>query len=169
MFLQEDHSKNNEIWGSQTFVSIIRWLGPKFGIENYYYQLDLPFRRINGFSLGNVYTTFYPYIYDFGYLGEICLVVLMAIIVQCVYEICKRTKLKNSPSIPILLYGYMYSSIVLSFFSNKFYENTFTRNALIVIPVSWIVYEIFFCKIVFNKKNKIKYLNEGLDIDAEVK
>ena len=152
MFLQEDYNKNNEIWGSQTFISLIRWLGPKFGIENYYYQLDLPFRRINGFSLGNVYTTFYPYIYDFGYTGEICLVGLMSMIAQYMYEICKRVKLKDKPSIPILLYGYMYSSIVLSFFSNKFYENTFTRNALIVIPISWIMYEIFFCKIVFSKK-----------------
>ena len=73
-------------------------------------------------------------------------------IAQYMYEICKRVKLKDKPSIPILLYGYMYSSIVLSFFSNKFYENTFTRNALIVIPISWIMYEIFFCKIVFSKK-----------------
>lgn len=168
MFLQEEHIKNNTIWGSQTFVSVIRWLGPRFGVKNYYYALDLPFRKVNGFSLGNVCTTFYPYIYDFGYFGEVVLVGGMAIIVQCIYEICKRKKFKNVPLISVLMYGYIYSSIILSFFSNKFYENTFTRNALIVIPISWIAYEILFCKIVFNKKDEIKYLSNNVDINNEI-
>lgn len=157
LFLQEEHKNDNEIWGSQTFISLIRWMGPKFGVENSYYQADLPFRRVNNFSLGNVYTTFYPYIYDFGYGGMIVLVGIMAAVVQTIYEICKRKKVTNKPAMSILIYGYIFHTLVLSFFSNKFYENTLTRNCVIVIPLCWILYEIFFCRVKLRRKyfNKI--------------
>lgn len=150
LFLQEGNLISDKIWGSETFIYIIRWLGPKFGIENSYYSLTLPFRTINGFDLGNVYTTFYPYIYDFGYIGLVCLVGLMAIIVQWVYEKCKRVKLKKSPTMCILIYGYIFSSIVLSFFSNKFYEQNFNKT-FIYLMICWIIFDIFFCKLKFVK------------------
>lgn len=151
LFLQENYStSNNNIWGSQTFIYIIRWLGPKFGIKNTYYALTLPYRTVNGFNLGNVYTTFYPYIYDFGYIGLVCLVGLMAVITQWVYERGKRIKLKKSPAMCIMIYGYMFSSIALSFFSNKFYEQNFNRQFIIAI-LFWLFYDVLFCKLKFIK------------------
>lgn len=70
IFLRENERiirNQDDIWGSQTFFNMIKWIGPKLGDKdkNYNYQLDLPFRSVNKLSLGNVYTTFYPYIYDF--------------------------------------------------------------------------------------------------------
>lgn len=156
LFLQRNDFKSNKIWGSQTFIYMIRWLGPKFGLENTHYQLVLPFRYVNGFPLGNVATTFYPYIYDFGYSGVICLIGLMAFITQFVYEKCKRVKIKREPSQYILVYGFMFSSIVLSFFSNKFYEQNFNKQFLYFL-IFCFIYNIIFCRIKI-RKNDFKYI-----------
>lgn len=63
--------------GSQVFRNIYTYLGGKYGISQYLYQLDLPFLKHNGLNTGNVYTTFYQFYYDFGYDG---IVPLMAIL-----------------------------------------------------------------------------------------
>ncbi len=138
LFLEEYDRERYVDKNNMTFINLNNWLGPKLGyVEPYKY--DLPFRRINEYSLGNVYTTFYAYIYDYGFLGLIVLVALMAIILQYVYEKAKRTELSNAPNIWILIYGYMFSSIVLAFFSNKFYEQNFNISFVYNI-VLWLIF-----------------------------
>lgn len=143
--------KENDFFGKQTFVNLIRWLGPYFGMEKseYTYMLTLPFRKINNFDLGNVYTTFYPYIYDFGYKGVFILVGLMAIIVQSIYEECRTFSLKKYPRICILIYSYMFNTLILSFFSNKFYEYIFNKQFIIII-ILWNCFNMLYTK--FNIK-----------------
>lgn len=51
-----------ELWGSQVFRNIYTYLGGKYGISQYLYQLDLPFLKHNGLNTGNVYTTFISFI-----------------------------------------------------------------------------------------------------------
>lgn len=152
IFLQEkEYVKNSELWGSQTFYSIIQTLGKKVGINEFKdYKLDLPFRNINGLNLGNVYTTFYPYIYDFGYIGEFVLILIMAVICQIVYEWMKGVKLKKYPTLSILIYTNIVNCLILSFFSNKFYENIITM-AMIKKIVFWITLNLIFCIINWNK------------------
>lgn len=144
--IASDSNKRN----CQTFNNLINWIGPKFGFLEHNYKLDLPFRRVNGYNLGNVYTTFYPYIYDFGYQGIVPCIGLMASILQFVYEHCRRARLKNKLSIWILVYCYMFSSIVLSFFSNKFYEQNFNISFLYSI-ILWNIFNLTFCN--RSKKN----------------
>ena len=134
---------------NQTFIYIVRWLGPKIGMQNTKYALDLPYKNVNGFNLGNVYTTFYPYIYDYGYIGEITLVAVMAGIVQIVYELAKRTTISNKPNYSIVLYMFMFSSLMFSFFSNKFYEQQF-NNQFVGYMIIWIIMN----KIMFKFKVK---------------
>lgn len=144
---QENYEKENNIWGSQTFIYLIKTIGEKVGFTGYKsYQLDLPFQNINGYGLGNVYTTFYPYIYDFGYIGEFVLVCIMAIISQLSYEIANKVKANNKPRISILIYGLISCTLILSFFSNKFYEVIFSMNFIKYILV-WIVCNYFFCNL----------------------
>lgn len=145
LFLQEAHEPTS-IWGGQSFINLVYWLGPIFGIDTAGYKLDLPFRRINGFNLGNVYTTFYPYIYDFGVIGLILLVGLMAFISQWVYERAKRSMIGKKPSISLLVYEYISASIVFSFFSNKFYENVFCENFVRYL-IFWVLFNWFFFKL----------------------
>ncbi len=153
-YLQEDNIDNENLyWGSQTFVYVIRYFGGKLNWSNSYYALTLPMRKVDGFNLGNVYTTFYPYIYDFGYIGEIILVAIMAIIAQLVYETCRSVTLKSKPKVSILVYSYIFSTIVFSFFSNKFYENIFNKQFLNMILL-WYIFNLVFYNIAFeNIKN----------------
>ena len=143
MFLQENHMSTH-IWGGQTFYSLVHWLGPIFGIKTEGYSLDIPFRSVNGFNLGNVYTTFYPYIYDFGMWGVVVLVGLMALLVQWNYERVKRAPIREKPGLCMLMYEYMSASVVFSFFSNKFYEVQFSENFVRIIII-WLLCNWFFC------------------------
>ena len=157
--------KQVTFFGAQTFRSLIITIGEKIGFEGYHpYQLDLPFRSINGYNLGNVYTTFYPYIYDFGILGEIILVFIMAFISQFVYERAKRSTDNSKPPVSILLYSTIFLSLLFSFFSNKFYENIISMVTVKYIIV-WIACDIFFIKIHFSIKEKIKVISGYIKTD----
>lgn len=152
VYLNNPHNNFSSMWGSQTFFSIIRTIGPKFGMKNTFYNLDIPYVMYNGINLGNVYTTFYSFIYDFGYWGEVILVLLMAIISQVLYQ--KSYKKFNNELQPIflLIYGYFSGTLVLSFFSNKFYERISLQ--FIYIVIIWIFAQIFFTKkYIFNKNS----------------
>ena len=135
----------------QTFINIIRWIGPKIGIKNNYYKLDLPYRSVNGFNLGNVYTMLYPLVYDYGFEGAFLLITLMSIITHICYQLTYYTKIRKTPNVYILIYSYMFNCIVFAFFSNKFYENIFNRQFLYTL-IFWYLCKVFFCKIRYVKE-----------------
>ena len=150
--------KESKIIGSQTFYILIKTLGEKLNLKDYKpYHLDAPFRYINGYNLGNVYTTFYPYIYDFGYFGAFILVFFMALISQWIYERSKYSRIKGSVNINIVAYAYLANMLIMAYFSNKFYENILSMVFLKYLLI-WV-----FCNLVFkyiierkgmNKKNE---------------
>ncbi len=162
MFLLErdfdiNYKKSSNI---QTFNTLFNWIGLKTGLLNEKYVLDLPYRQYNDFNLGNVHTTFYPYIYDFGYKGVVFCIALMAIISQVVYEKAKINKVSNKPNLWVLAYGYMFSSLLLSFFSNKFYEQNFNRTFIYSI-IFWNLFNYFFIKYKSKPKLNVR-MNENI-------
>lgn len=106
--------------GYMTFANNYGYLGEKLGIDSWIYTFDLPFLQSNGYDMGNVYTTFYAYLYDFGYWGIVPLVALMAACSQLIFELSFRRGFLGIAC--GVLYGKMASTLLLSFFSNKFYE-----------------------------------------------
>lgn len=132
------------IWGQQTFYTIINFLIKHLHFAIQPYNLDLPFRISNGYGLGNVATTFYPWLYDFGYVGVFWLTLIMAVISEAIYKITRNNN-KLAP-IPRLFYGgTIVPCIIFSFFSNKFYESM----DIIFIALSIIIWSIsnhFFSK-----------------------
>lgn len=154
IFLQnKDTIVKNKIWGSQTFRSLIISYGEKIGFKGYKpYRLDLPFQKVNNHDLGNVYTTFYPYIYDFGYFGMFIMIFIMSTISHSVYEYIKRRKLNKKCSLLILTYGIIVSALALSFFSNKFFEHLFTIS-FIKYLITWILLNYVFCNFHFKKRD----------------
>lgn len=129
---------------NQTFNHVMNWIGRKFNNPDLIFSLDLPFRTVNNRTLGNVYTTFYPYIYDFGYIGVPILVSIMAMISQGLYEYIKIGDVrKSSPLIRNVVYTYISSSLLMSFFSNKFYEQQF-NTAFIQSIIIWFMFNLFF-------------------------
>lgn len=141
-YLQHGHP-DAPIFGGQTFYSLIINHLDLFGIPNKY-VLDIPFQWYQNFALGNVYTTFYSYIYDFGYIGVPILIGIMAIISQIFYELAKRYFYKEIPSFSVFVLSYITPCLLLSFFSNKFYENmltvTFFKVAILYIIYNFILY-----------------------------
>ncbi|WP_166667240.1 O-antigen polymerase [Companilactobacillus nuruki] len=141
-------------FGEQTFIYLHQAIDRIIGNGNNI-RFILPFLNVNGYSLGNVYTTFYPYIYDFGYVGVPILVGFMAFTSQIIYIRSKREIVlgKDLP-VYVLIYGRISACLLLSFFSNKFYENIFSVNFIEMILV-WIVLIT-----VLPKKGKIINYNE---------
>lgn len=136
--------------GSQTFVHITTWIRDRLGMPKF--KLDIPFQSINGYNLGNVYTTFYDYIYDGGYVGVFVFVFLMAIICQRLFEdgLLKQQEI-NLPSFSNILYGYAGSSLLFAFFSNMFYQAIF-KVSLVKYIICWLLISYFIRKRIVLKK-----------------
>lgn len=149
-FLQGNIYVNN-IFESQTFINLMNGIGPKFHLIQHSIMLDLPFQRVGIYSLGNVYTTFYAFIYDFGYNGVWILVLIMAIISQMVYETVRSSYKVTSPAYSSLVYSYIATALVMSFFSNRFYEQIFNLSFTKIIII-WMLFKLIFIKVVFDRK-----------------
>ena len=134
VFLQKPHKLPN-VFGCTTFYYQIQSYAVNHNLSNLIYDFDLPFMNYNNHNAGNVFTTFYPFIYDFGYVGVLVLTGLMALIVQTIYELMMKS-IKSPFSFSRLLYLYEFPFIPLSFFSNKFYEGLNEGFAKLI--VFWI-------------------------------
>lgn len=120
-YLAGSHSPA-DIFGCMTFYTSIKWIGTHLGIPYFVYQLDLPFRYMNGIIMGNVYTTFYAFVYDFGWWGIPTLTAIMAFVSQWVYERAIRFDSGSHSCIWVILYALAANTLIMSFFSNKFFE-----------------------------------------------
>lgn len=120
----------------QTFVNIQNNLIGYFNLNRV--MLDLPFRFKNSLQLGNVYTFFYPLLYDFGYFGTIIFTFFISICSQIFFKISKFSSSKKGVPITELIFIYILCSLALSFFSNRFVENILNLTFLKYIVV-WIL------------------------------
>lgn len=114
---------NEEIRGQQTFYTVINFLIKHANLAVDPYNLDLPFRISNGYGLGNVATTFYPWIYDFGYQGVFWLTLIMSVTSEFIYQMTKRCHRFLAPLSRLFYGGTIVPCIIFAFFSNKFYES----------------------------------------------
>ncbi|WP_353057365.1 oligosaccharide repeat unit polymerase [Lactiplantibacillus pentosus] len=92
--------------------------------------------------LGNVYTTFYAFLYDFGYKGVVVLVMLMSLVSQFIFGKVRQFSRQGDISIYALIYGRIAVCLILSFFSDKFYEGifaiTFIKTVIWWIILRWV-------------------------------
>lgn len=113
----------NAYFGQYTFSYLYPTL-IKAGLVPPTATAPLPFIHFDGYNTGNVYTTYYASIADFGYLGAFAAVALMAVLTQLVFEHTRRIDFKQQ-TIPltILIYSYLGFNLFTSFFSSNFYQN----------------------------------------------
>lgn len=135
---------------SQTMMNVVNTLGSILGHQDWIHDLDNPYHYIGSTALGNVSTIFYAFMYDGGYIGVIGYTILFAIISQLIFQRALRSTMRKRISFSILLYSYVWYTVVFSFFSDKFYEIIFS-TAFIWTMLSWIVFIRF-----FNVKVKVK-------------
>lgn len=147
----------NSMFQSQTLINIMKPIGKIVGISGTDFRLILPFQSVNGYDLGNVYTTFYQFLYDYSYFGVFIFIMIMAIVSQITFDKAQFFNDHGKVSINILIYGYIASALVFSFFSNKFYEQIVNPNFIFYI-LFWIVLNfLFFSK---TSKNSMKKIGE---------
>lgn len=140
----------SSIPGSQTFGNILSWIGTKLNFD-WDISRELPFQKVNGISLGNVYTVFYAYIYDFGYFGMIVLNFIMAVSSQLFYEYSIVEKKNEVISFRIIVCSYILFLTVFSFFGERFFSY--------VLNISFIKYLIIWkIMILFMTKLKFKFV-----------
>ena len=104
--------------------------------------------------MGNVYTTFYPFIYDFGFLGVLVLTVIMAVVCVWLYNKVNFVRISsNRISMYVVCYAYLVNDIVMSPFAARFYENVVNVGTI----QRWIGL-LFLIKIVefFDKSKSLK-------------
>ena len=151
-----DNIERSNVFGQETFRSFVNFYSKYFDNGFYSnYDLYLPFNYYDGIGLGNVYTTFYPYLRDFGYLGVVVCPLIMGFISEFLYFKAKEFTTRNDGvSIWNLFWCWTSFCLAFSFFSNKFYENVFSLNIISYILASALVL-LFFYGVPIDKKRKI--------------
>lgn len=120
-------------------ISIIaRAFGISIGADQ-----KMAFNYINGYALGNVYTTYYFFLHDGGLIGVFCYTGLMAFLAQLSFQHTLKENQPDCYSIRTILYSFIWSTIIYSFFSSKFYELVFNTTFLWTF-LSWIIIKWLF-------------------------
>lgn len=123
IYLGNPWQQTHGIFGEITFIQLINWIGRKFEISSLVYEYDLPFLSYQNYNLGNVYTTFYAFIYDFGLVGVVVLTGIMAAICTWLYNKVKASSIiEYNISFIVICYAYLVNDLIMLSFSNRFYE-----------------------------------------------
>ncbi len=128
---------------SQTMINVVNALGSLLGQPDWIHNLDNPYHYIGNIALGNVSTTFYAFMYDGGYIGVVGYTALFAAISQIIFQYSLKAQTKQKISLSVIIYSYVWYTIVFSFFSDKFYEIIF-NTAFLWTLFSWILLLAFF-------------------------
>ena len=147
--------QGNSFATTQTFAHITNQLAGRYGFPERAFKFDQPYNYVNGHYLGNVYSTFWAFLYDGGYVAFILLTILMASILQLVYvKVAKSKNIVNQGiKLSLVIYGYMYFESLFSFFTAWFFARTFNTSFLYYI-IYWILLKIYIEKIKIKKFKK---------------
>lgn len=146
LYLNDTHQNHSKIIGYNTFINAHRYFNTTG--TKYRMQLDLPFQKYGIYLLGNVYTCFYQYIYDFGYWG-LLLTIFFAYFVAKLWK--KTINIRGSNKyFFIAMFGLYVYPLFFSFFSNEFYQ-AFINPSFVWNIVLWKI-ELYLIK--FNNKKK---------------
>lgn len=129
------------IFGAQTFRNL---LNPFMYAKGQGYYYDLPYIHANGYFLGNVGTTFYAPLYDFGFVGCMIMVAIMAIVTQLNYQSVKLfDHRQNNVPFRLVFYGYIFNTVIFAFFSDWFFESTISL-VFIEYLIFWWLFKVYF-------------------------
>ena len=144
LLLNEYSNTNKKYIGYATFSQLYNKFIPKNEREKIH-----QFRYHKGYGLGNVYTCFYSYVYDFGYLG----LILVTLYSFALTKLWYRVRYINGKYKVLLLctYGILSYSIFMSFFSESIISNVFSTSFIVQIFL-WFV-EFKFIEKLFSRRN----------------
>lgn len=117
-------SITTSLFGEQTFRSLYNYVGKLFHISQFSYGGVNPFVfSSNGIEIGNVFTTFYSYLYDFRFAGVAPLTALVAVYYVFTYRgLTRYQKNKKKINLQLYFYAYLFNDLIMQSFSSRFYE-----------------------------------------------
>lgn len=140
-YLQHPTLPSN-IFGKETFYRLIQFLSSHGIIDIPPYIAHLEFRSVGGGFTNNVYTFLRFYHHDFGTLGVFLLHGVCIVFLSTFYEYVK----KKRGNIGILIFSMMYYSIVMSFFTERFFSQIFSPNFVKQLAFLLVLYELLIRK-----------------------
>ena len=148
-----EFGQGNSFSTTQTFAHITNQLAGRFGFPERAFKFDQPYNYVNGHYLGNVYTVFWAFLYDGGYIAFIVLTAFMAFILQLIYiRVMKnRSRINEEINVALIVYGYMYFECAFSFFTAWFFARTFNTSFLYYI-IYWFLLKVYIEKVKLGKK-----------------
>jgi oligosaccharide repeat unit polymerase len=111
-FLQSPPAPS-EVWGKETFRSALSLLGRWFGIKEFVYSWQLEFRSARGLAIGNVYTAFRYWIYDFGYAGWALILTFYAVFYGVFYHRVKYATEYQSFDSALVVYAFLVNGLTM--------------------------------------------------------
>lgn len=113
----------------------------------------LPFLSTSlGQGLGNVYTMFYFFVIDFGYIGiPFCMIGIAVYYMYAYVRIIGKQTFRRQYSLQLFFFAYLINDLIMAFFSNRFYE-----TILDPFFYKFIIVNVLFSIVFINSKVKIK-------------
>lgn len=133
-----------------TLMPLITYLGRRLNIPALVNQKDLPFQTIGSYKLGNVYTCFYCYLHDGGYLALIGFSIIGALLAQIFWKKAVSQR-KNGIDLSVIMYSYVLYTIALSFFTDRIFTSVISTTMLRTV-ICWWLLKWFFTKISFGHR-----------------
>ncbi|CUU52884.1 putative oligosaccharide repeat-containing polymerase [Actinobacillus pleuropneumoniae] len=140
------------IFGEQTFRGLYAYIAKIISDESLIFPtIDQFTFSNNGLEIGNVYTTFYSFIYDFEYVGFIPLILIIALYYVFTYQRLKTRAIKtNKVHFSLFIYAYLFNDLIMLAFSNRFYTTVLDIGFIKIVIFSYI------CHLLFVHRSKIK-------------
>ena len=139
----QDPIPADSIWGKETFYNLNQFLSKFDGLNIPAYPIHLEFRPVVAGYLANTYTFLRSYHHDFGMIGVFVLHGICMLFLSIFYELVKKSR-KGYRG--ILIFSFIYYTVVMSFFADRFFSNLVSMNFAKSIVMLLILYEAFFRK-----------------------
>ncbi|WP_159991239.1 oligosaccharide repeat unit polymerase [Pelistega ratti] len=131
------------IFGEQMFRVLYGYIAKHSGNESLIFDtIDKFTFSNNGIEIGNVYTTFYSFIYDFNYIGFIPLIIIISLYYVLTYQKIKSTNI-SCFSFALFIYAYLFNDLIMLAFSNRFYTTILDAGFIKIIIFSLIFKTLF--------------------------
>jgi oligosaccharide repeat unit polymerase len=130
----EDPAPSSGVFGQETFRGIVSAIGRHFN-SSLIFSYQLEFRSVNGIVLGNVYTAFRYWIYDFGYVGWTVILLFYSVFYTLCYERVISRNQVGSSDVGLTLYAYIISGIVMLPIQDSFLATQLNPGGIYMILV----------------------------------
>lgn len=131
----------SKFFGENTFTSLWSYLD-KHEIITYEpsYRLSIFAFSRNGIEIGNVYTTFAAFVYDFGVFSIVPLIAVLALYYFIGYDHCIHPKATEKHfDFGLFIYAYLFNDLCMLWFSNRFYETVLNISFIKIFVIAWVL------------------------------